>query len=48
MDIYEMQSALNKVKHQNEKLTQEKTGWMIAAIVLGILFLITLGIVLAR
>lgn len=48
MDVYEVQATLNKIKHKNEKLTQEKTGWMIAAIILGILFLITLGIVFAR
>lgn len=44
----ELQMAFNKAKQENEKLTRQKTGWMVAAIVLGILFVIALGIIFAR
>ncbi len=48
MNLQELQTALNQAKQENEKLIRQKTGWMIASIVLGILFLIVLGIVFAR
>ncbi|MDE5757881.1 MAG: hypothetical protein K2H85_04630 [Allobaculum sp.] len=48
MNPQELQMAFNKAKQENEKLTRQKTGWMVATIVLGILFAIALGIIFAR
>ncbi len=48
MNPQELQSALNQEKQVNEKLVRQKTAWMVAAIILGVLFLIALGIIFAR